>query len=142
MATSIQLDTSKLDAIIRNLGGNVHETIKKVAFTIEGRAKINVRDMDAVDTGALMNGIGVSMKSGGDSGQASAEARRLNPDAEIVPLPVPTDEHTAYVGPTVGYAAEVHFGNSTMPARPYLQQAVTDVERQFAKMLGDAVVNK
>lgn len=142
MPSNTQLDTRVLDDIIRNLPGNRREAIRKVAFSLEARTKINIRDMEAVDTGALLNSVGVSMQGGGDVDTAMAEAKARNPDAELTPLPVPSDDHTAYVGPTVGYAAEVHFGTGTMPGRPYLLQAVQEVADEFRQAIGDAMVNR
>lgn len=136
------LDTRVLDDIIRNLPGNRRDAIAKVAFSLEARTKINIRDMGAVDTGALLNSVAVSMQGNSDVDAAMAEARARNPDAEVSPLPVPGDDHTAYVGPTVGYATEVHFGTGTMPGRPYLLQAVQDVADEFKQAIGDAAVNR
>ena len=141
-STVIKLDTSVLDRMIKHTGGNVAEAVAKTAFAVEARGKIQIQQMDAIDTGALLNGMSTSLKSGGDMTQNVAKARALNPDAKITPLPIPKDDHTAYVGPTVEYAADVHFGNTRMAGRPFMLQAVRDTERDFRENLSKAVKPK
>ena len=139
--TTFSLDSKVLDAIIKNLDGNVSAAVETVAFAIEAETKVNIDQMDAVDTGALMNSVGVSMKSGGDADKAASVAKALNPEAIITDLPKPDNKHSAYVGPQVEYAYEVHFGNGNMPGRPYLLKAVRGMEKKFKDELGKAVRN-
>jgi hypothetical protein len=142
MATRTELDTKVLDAIIKNLGGNVANAVAKGAFTVEAKTKINIQQMEAIDTGALLNGTSTSLMRGGTMQDGIAEARTRNPDATIIELPIPRDDHTAYVGPVVEYGPEVHFGNTRMAGRPFLSKAVRETEDEFRKLLADAVVNK
>lgn len=135
------LDTRVLDKIIRNHESNVADAIAKTGFTVEARAKINIQEMDAIDTGALLNSVATSLESGGNREAAITEATSRNPDAQIAELPVPTDKLTAYVGPSVEYAQEVHFGSGTMPGRPFLLKAVRDTEKEFHAMIGEAVTD-
>lgn len=135
--TSVSLDTSKLDSILRKLDGNVADAIKKTGFAVEGRAKIRA----PVDTGALRASIYTSLAGGGRSDDAMADARARNPDVETTPLPVPRDNHTAYVGPSVEYAMELEMGSAGRAAQPYLLPAVRETEKEFLKMIGEAVVN-
>jgi hypothetical protein len=149
MPTSTQLDTRVLDAIIRNLDGNVANAVAKAAFAIEGRAKLKA----PVDTGALRASIYVSFKrsSGFDDAKASATQRsqrkngagviRPLKDENFVQLPTPQDDATAYVGPSVEYGAGVELGTSTRAGTPYLLPAVREVEVEFRKLLGEAVTN-
>lgn len=139
--SSTSLDTTKLDAIIKHLDPNVADAIAKVAFTVEGRTKVNIQQMEAVDTGALLNSVATSLKDGGNVDAAAADARSRNPDAGITELPVPRDNHTAFVGPSVEYANEVHFGSGAMPGRPFLLNAVRDTEKEFYAMIGKVVVD-
>lgn len=139
--TSATLDTSVLDSILRNLDGNVADAIAKAGFAVEGRTKVNIQQMDAIDTGALLNSVYTSLANGSESNGAIAEARSRRSGVEISELPVPRDNHTAYVGPSVEYAAEVHFGSGTMAGRPFLLNAVRDTEKEFQKMIGEAVTN-
>ncbi len=149
MPYSTTLDTSVLDAIIRNLDGNVENAVAKAAFAIEGKAKLKA----PVDTGALRASIHVSMKrsSGFDDAKASATQRsqRKNgaglfkplKDENFVQLPMPRDDATAYVGPSVEYGASVELGSATRAGTPYLQPAVREVEDDFRKLLASAVKN-
>lgn len=135
--TTVTLDTRVLDAIVRNLGGNVADAVAKAAFAIEARAKVRA----PVDTGALRASIYTSLAGGGRSSDAMADARSRNPDVETTPLPVPRDKHTAYVGPSVEYATALEFGSAGRAAQPYLIPAVRETEAEFRKLLGKAVTN-
>lgn len=139
--TNVTLDTTKLDSILKRLDTNVANAIAKAGFAVEGRTKVNIQQMDAIDTGALLNSVYTSLVNGSEGNAAIAEARSRRPGAEISELPVPRDNHTAYVGPSVSYAAEVHFGSGTRAGRPFLLQAVRDTEKEFHKMVGEAAVD-
>src|SRR5688500_9896824 len=101
MAKTVTLDTRLLDKIIKHLDGNVEEAVNKVAFAIEARAKQKA----PVDTGARRASIHTSLKDGGMGNKAMSEAGALRPNTLMLPLPVPRDNHTAYVGPSVEYGA-------------------------------------
>lgn len=135
--TSVTLDTSRLDSILRKLDGNVADAIAKTGFAVEGRAKIKA----PVDTGALRASIYTSLAGGGRSDDAMADALSRRPGVELSPLPVPRDNHTAYVGPSVEYAAELEFGSAGRAAQPYLLPAVRETEKEFLKMIGKAAVD-
>lgn len=139
--SSVSLDTSKLDSILRKLDGNVADAIAKAGFAVEGRTKVNIQQMDAIDTGALLNSVYTSLANGSEGQAAIAEARSRRPGVAINELPVPRENHTAYVGPSVSYASEVHFGSGTMAGRPFLLQAVRDTEVLFRKLVGEAAVD-
>lgn len=136
--TVIKLDTRVLDAMIKNTGGNVAQAVAKVGFAVEARAKVKA----PVDTGALRSSIYTSLKGGSKFAEASAEAHARRPDTRTGPLPVPEDDHTAYVGPSVEYGAAVELGTTRRPATPYLLPAVRETEKEFRKALGDAVKPK
>lgn len=119
------LDTRVLDGLIRNSNGHVADAIAKTGFAIEARAKIRV----PVDTGALRASIYTSLESGG--GNASGPA----------PIPTPTDNLTAYVGPSMEYGPTVELGGHNQAAQPYLLPAVRDTEREFREWIGEAVTN-
>lgn len=141
MPRSTELDTRVLGNILKNLPGNKKKTVAKAAFVVEERAKINIQQMDAIDTGALLNSTTTSLKDGDRMQGAIADALEANPDVVITPLPVPRDDGTAYTGPTVEYGAEVHFGTGTMAGRPYLINAVRETEAEFRKMWEDVVTD-
>lgn len=127
---TIELDTRVLDALIRNLDGNVEEAVQKAAFAIEGRAKVK----SPVDTGANRASIAVSMK------RTPPSVQRFS-GVNYVELPTPQDNHTAYVGPTTDYAAGLELGTSRRAATPYLLPAVRETEAEFRKLLGEAVTD-
>lgn len=138
MATRTELDTRVLDAIIKNLSGNVANAVAKAAFSVEARAKIKA----PVDTGALRASIYASLQNGGRGTEAMGEARARNPEVETHPLPVPTDNHTAYIGPSVEYGAAIELGTVRRAGTPYLQPALRETEDEFRKLLANAVTNK
>lgn len=147
--THVEFDTKVLDAIIKNLDGNVANAVAKVAFAVEGRAKVNA----PVDTGALRASIYTSLKGNSkfDDAKASATQRsqrrngsgRVQPleDKDFVPLPVPTSDAVAYVGPSVEYGAAVELGSVRRGGTPYLLPAVRQTENDMRKELGKAVRN-
>jgi hypothetical protein len=132
------LDTRVLDNLSKHLDGNVSEAVASAAFMVQGRAKVKA----PVDTGALEGSIGVSMKRGGNANAAAAVARARRPDAVISALPVPKDDHTAFVGPSVEYGMEVELGSSKRAGRPYLGPALRETEADLKKFLSKAVQDK
>lgn len=149
MARNMQLDTRVLDGIIKNLDGNVANAVAKVAFALEGRAKV----LAPVDTGALRASIYTSLKGNSkfDDARASAIQRshrkngagRVQPldSSDFAPLPVPTSDAVAYVGPSVEYGAAVELGSVKRGGTPYLLPAMRQTEDDLRKELGKAVRN-
>lgn len=129
---TVTFDTKVLDNLIKHLDGNVEEAVNKAGFVVEGKAKLRA----PVDTGALRASIYTSIK--GRTTAAMNKARSLNPDAGIVPLPVPDNNHTVYVGPSVEYGAEVELGGQHA-AQPYLLPAMREAERELRDLLKKAV---
>lgn len=136
--TSVTIDTTRLDAILKHLDANIANAVAKAGFAVEAEAKLAA----PVDTGALRASIYTSLHNGGRGTQAMSEARALRPDAVTGALPTPRNGNTAYVGPSVSYGQEVELGSSSRPGTPYLQPAVRAVEAQFKRLLADAVVDK
>lgn len=139
--SSVEIDTSRLDRILRNLDGNVGEAVKKIGFSIEAKAKANVQRQGAIDTGAYINSYYTRTREGGRFGDVSGEVRARRPNAEIADLPAPENNHTVFVGPTVGYATDIELGTNRMGARPSLQPAVRAVEAELADRLGAAITD-
>lgn len=135
---SFSLDTKVLDAIIKNLDGNITNAVAKAAFSVEAKAKQRA----PVDTGALRASIYVSMKRGSKGNEAMSAAKARRPEAGIEALPVPRDNYTAYVGPSVSYAAEVELGSHGRAGRPYLQPALRETEVELRNLLSKAVKNE
>ncbi len=142
-ATTIKLDTKRLDAITRGLKKNVDEVLTDFAFQIEGEAKM----LAPVDTSALKNSIYVVSKEGDGYAAASSAAKAMaagrGKSVETAPHPYPNGQVIARVGPCVDYAAAVEMGHLTkaftksqgcqrfVAAQPYLMPAVEIVSRRF-----------
>lgn len=77
--------------------------VRKTATDCEARAKENIVRMDAVDTGATLNSVGVDMET----------------------------EHRGVVGPTTEYSPYIEWGTYKMPPRPFMGEAVDAVEPGF-----------
>lgn len=137
-STVITLDTRVLDDLIKHVGGDVAEAVAKTAFAVEARAKVKA----PVDTGALRASIYVSTKGGSRFSKARSAAAALRPNTGINELPVPSDDHTAYVGPSVEYGAAVEMGSARRAGTPYLLPAVRETEREFREFLAKAVKPK
>lgn len=134
----VAVDTSVLDRILRNLDGNTADNVRAVAFNVEGKTKVQIRVMNAIDTGALVNSVYTKTYSGAwQDGQRSSEAKiaadihAKRPVAEVVELPRPANDREAYVGPSVGYGVHVHYGAHNRAGRPFLAEAVRAAEREL-----------
>jgi len=125
----VTIDTSRLNRILKNLGGNTHDYVRAVAFAIEAKAK----PLTAVDTGALRSSIYTRIGNEDGGPAAHGEARGRNPDAELVELPRPPNNTTAHVGPGVSYGIEQEFGSATQAGQPYLVPAVREVTRDLER---------
>jgi HK97 gp10 family phage protein len=132
-STIVELDTRKLNALIRKIPGNVADAVAATAFAIERQAKINA----PVDTGALRNSIYSRVgKSGGNHTEAAASVASARPGTQMGVLPEPENATTAYVGPGVEYAVYVELGTSKRGAQPFLLPAVRAVESSLADKFG------
>lgn len=133
-ATLVEIDTRRLNALIRKIPGNVATAVGATAFAIQRQAQINA----PVDTGALRNSIYTRIGNRPDGYSAmAAEVTSLKPDAVLGQLPEPENATTAYVGPSVEYGVYVELGTSKRGAKPYLGPAVEAVAASLAEKFGD-----
>lgn len=116
---SVQVDTSRLNRILRNVDGDMAEVVRTVGFAIEREYKIHV----PVDSGATEASTWTKTKNGGNQ-PAHWEG------VVYVDLPEPKPLE-AVVGPTTNYAIWIELGTSRMAARPVLTQAVATVTRDL-----------
>lgn len=137
MPKQTELDTKVLDDILKHLDGNTADKIAKAAFAVEGRAKTKI----PVDTGAARASIYTSLSNGERSDDAMADASARRPGVELTPLPVPRDNHTAHVGPSVEYGMAIELGAANRAAQPYLVPAVRETEAEFRAMWKDVVTD-
>lgn len=101
MSTVTKLDTRELDRIMRQSGLKARQVVNRLAFKVEGYAKMRA----PVDTGALKN-----------SGFTIISSRDGDP---------------AIVGFTVDYAPHQEFGTYKMAAHPFLTPAVEQMAQEF-----------
>ncbi len=136
MTVRLDVDTRRLNRILRNLGGNTAQAVRKIAFRVEAKAKVNIQQHGLIDTGAMVNSVYTSTNQGAfaDGAQtAGAPGADRNPEAISVPLPSPTNGNTAFVGPSVHYAIYHELGTHKMQARPYLGPAVESVASEVER---------
>jgi HK97 gp10 family phage protein len=111
-----QVDTRRLNQILRDLPGNAAEAVRTTAFAVESKAKQKA----PVDTGALRASIYTATNRTGGTSPGNQT------------LPQPNDPLTANVGPSMDYAPHVELGTNRSAAQPYLVPAVREVENDLA----------
>ena len=124
MTTRVFTDTTNLNQLIDRIPGNKRQLVKSIAFQVEALAKMKA----PVDTGALRNSIYVSLQ---DSHTPPSEATEN--------LPIPDNDVTAFVGPSVEYGINQELGTSFMEPQPYLLPALREVEQQLEDFAKDIV---
>lgn len=124
---STRLNTKKLDDIRKNLPANRDAVLVEIAAGVEA----DYRNFAPRDTGSMAEGAYTQLQDSAyrDGQPTSANmvqgmVRALNPAANVVELPTPSNKSTAHVGPVVAHAVPNEFGTSRMSARPTLTTAV------------------
>lgn len=119
---SSQVDTRRLNRIIKNLPGATEATNRKIAFEIEARAKV----YSPIDTGANRSSIHTITSKSSNFARAAADAHGKRPEVSVQPAPTPrgTDAH---VGAGMEYSAALEYGSRGRSGRPYLGRAVNEV---------------
>lgn len=146
--TQVQVDTTVLDNILKQLGNNRELAVRTVAFAVEGLAKEQIRILRAIDTGAMQNSVYTRTAKGtfvegkqSSWGQIAARIRARRPSAQADELPAPR-EGEAIVGPSVEYALSVHYGGGRRGGRPFLENAVREAGRGMAEHFRRVVTNE
>jgi hypothetical protein len=109
---SVSIDTKVLDAIAAKLDKSTKQVLKKMAFDVKAEAITLAPHV----TGALKSSIVVATST-----NSPMPAVPGNPDR--VQLPIPEDNMTFHVGPTVNYGEYVEFPGvkrANWQGRPYL----------------------
>lgn len=89
---------SRLGQAGARIGAPAAAAFRRTVFAIEAGSKAAIVEMDAVDTGNMLNGVSSTIVGDGRSGSMSGE-----------------------VGPTADYSVHVHQGTSVMAGRPFLE---------------------
>lgn len=132
-SVSVEVDTKKLNDILKKLPGNRDKAVRAIAFSIEGKTKRNITRLKLVDTGAMLNSVYTRTAKGSYvNGQATGEMPELPGEAQRQTLPS-VKEGEAVVGPTVEYAIYHEFGTRYITARPFLVPAVNEAAKELAK---------
>ena len=127
---NLEVNTDGLNRILRNLPGNKRDKVRAVAFALEAQIKVEIQHQGLIDTGSHVNSVYAKERSGGPGLPSVA-----NTKAERVDMPVPDNDFTMHVGPTLAYSPLLEFGTESpkRDARPYMVPAVAAVGRGLAK---------
>lgn len=143
--SNVSVDVEDRTYIIRQaLMGGAEAGLKKAAFDIEAQAKINVRDADKVDTGALVNSI-YSIAPGHSNHAAAASAAQVaaakpgkhsGKPHDVTLLPVETvGELEGLVSVGADYGGVVENGNAFTEPSPFLGPAAERVLSELDAVL-------
>jgi hypothetical protein len=126
--------TTVLNSIRKAMPENTKELVVGMATGVEEY----YRDNAPRDTGSMAESAYVQLKDGAyqrgkrtSVGAIQTLAKALNPKAIMMPLPLPTNDTTAYVAPVVGHWIANEYGENGRAARPTLTQARAHVQGQM-----------
>ena len=130
----VQKSTATLNAIRKAMPENTQALVLDMATDMGEQFAI----LAPRDTGSMAESTYVQARDGAYQdgkpttvGAIEAMARALNPDVEFTPLPVPTNDTTAYVAPLAKHYEYVEFGTRYMAARPTMATAKAIVRRNM-----------
>lgn len=138
---TVQIDTRKLNDIIKKLPGNRDKAIRAIAFSIERKAKVNCTKLQLVDTGALRASIYTrtsrgSFVNGREITGLPELPERADPNLPRETLPTVRDGE-AVIGPSVEYGIYHEFGARRVRSRPFLGPAVNSTAKELEEHLKD-----
>lgn len=107
-----------------------------------GRTEVDTRVLDDI-----IANIGRNEREGNRIAAARVAGRaRINAPVDTGALrnsiqDLPGERNVMYVIVGVEYGADVHFGTTRMPGRPYLAEAITQTVRDLRNIYGDVMTN-
>ena len=125
--STFKLDTKELDKIVREMEDNKEKVGRMLGFELQAEAQKRAPRL----TSAMSNSIYTATKKYNGYSAASGAAKAANPKAETSPIPTPTGNVIANVGPCVNYAEFVEFGTSRMAAQPFLTPAAEIISQKI-----------
>ena len=100
------------DRVILSVEGASREMLAKLAFAVEGQAKVNIRDNGQIDTGFMVNSVyAVPPGGGSDYAEAKSAAEARNPEAAML-TEAQAPEGGAAVAAGAEYAVYQEMANS------------------------------
>lgn len=131
MSVQVRVVASYWETVLETLRGRAEQAAEESAGAIVASA----RQRAPRDTGSLAASLYTVGPSGSTYAAAAAEARALNPDAEILPeLPRPAGRLYA-VGAAAGHAVYQEAGTRFQPAQPFLAPAAAEQAGLFKAKL-------
>lgn len=150
--SEVRIDTSGLNLAKIAISAAVGKTTRALAFAVQEQAVENIRDIGAVDTGALLNSIYVetegqnqrpqsrtaSMNAAASIGRKSGKA---SPNGDEPIQGEPVTGHTARVASCVEHGIYVEMGvtgsaTGDHAGRPFLIPAAHEVQSKAEGVLG------
>lgn len=107
--------TSHKKEVLQALEDNMEVALEMIGLTAESYAKMNLTEMDAVDTGRLRNSV----------------SHYANYDTD-----------STYIGTNVEYGPYIEFGTVKMAARPFLRRAVQEHVNEYKRLAENALRGK
>ena len=108
----LEVNTRRLDKLPVAVNLKVRDAVSQTTTDIQGEAQQNIRDLDLIDTGNLLNSITASTSM---------------------------DGMTGYVDVGAFYGIYHEFGTVKMAARPFLGPAVSVLTSEFIRSVRQAV---
>lgn len=121
----------------------MERTIRAAAFACEAEAKKNIRNIDAIDTGNLVNSVYVAIghddrrpvrlaRAGQVFSKKQGRIIQVDEDNLAYPLPRPDPaKFEALVAVAAAYGEHVEYGTVRMAARPYMAPAAKTVRKKL-----------
>lgn len=133
---TIHIVYNKFPELIRKSPEKAKELVKKAAFELEARAKLEAK----VDTGFMRNSIYTVTFAGSGYAAAKQAAEAANPDARMIGEVGTPGEYQAFVAVGAEYAIYVEYGTRFMAAQPFMTPAVEQVRKSFERAVKDELV--
>ena len=120
------------DRVILSVDKATDEMLTKLAFQIEGQAKVNIRDNGQIDTGFMVNSVyAVPPGGGSDYAEAQGAAEARNPKAVML-AETQAPEGGAAVAAGAEYAVYQEMANSFLYRA--LEQVAGDAEGKLREV--------
>lgn len=138
----ITIESNLFAELSKRFAKEVQDAIVAFVLHLEGLIKRNIVEIDAIQTGFMLNSVYIS--SGGKSTYPAAEAAANKAGVgrdQVLPETKPGENETI-IGMAAEYAAIIEFGaqyksGAYRPARPFFVPAVEEARQTLDKLLAE-----
>lgn len=149
----VRIVFNNIPEIVEEVQEVLQRGIREMAIEVQARAMQNVRSVDAIDTGNLVNSIYVRWEGKDTRPSALVVGGRFYSEKQgtfievdnqnLAEEPKPVGKFKAYVGVAANYGMYVEYGTYKMAARPFLTPAgssvAKDVRPQILKEIKEVI---